>query len=221
MMLDTKEKMLRAAESLFSEHGFSATSVRMITAEADVNLAAMHYHFGSKEKLIVELFAWRLDPLNRERLELLDQFEAEAGEEPPALEKILEAFVGPPIRLSRDPERGGALFMRLLGRAFTDPRDQTRQMVYDQFSPVIRRFTPALARVLPHLSPEELFWRFHFTVGAMAHTIYTMADEHQLHKLSGGVCHMADVDHTVDRLVPFLAAALRSPSSCPEGSKKT
>ena len=102
-MLDTKEKMLRAAESLFSEHGFTATSVRMITAEADVNLAAMHYHFGSKEKLIIELFAWRLDPLNRERLELLDQFEAEAGEEPPALERILEAFVGPPIRLSRDP----------------------------------------------------------------------------------------------------------------------
>ncbi len=220
-MLDTKEKMLRAAESLFSEHGFSATSVRMITAEADVNLAAMHYHFGSKEKLIAELFAWRLDPLNQERLELLDQYEAEAGDEPPALERILEAFVGPPIRLSRDPERGGALFMRLLGRAFTDPRDRTRRMVYDQFGAVIRRFTPALAQALPHLSPEELFWRFHFTVGAMAHTIHTMADEHQLHKLSGGVCHMADVDRTVDRLVPFLAAALRSPASCPEGSKQS
>ena len=218
-MLNTKEKMLRAAESLFSQHGFSATSVRMITTEADVNLAAMHYHFGSKEKLIVELFAWRLDPLNRKRLELLDQFEAEAGEGPPALEKILEAFVGPPIRLSRDPERAGALFMRLLGRAFTDPRDRTRQIVYDQFGPVIQRFTPALARALPHLSPEELFWRFHFTVGAMAHTIYTLADEHQLHQLSGGVCHMADVDHTVDRLIPFLSAALRSPSSCPKRSE--
>ncbi len=215
-MLDTKEKMLRAAESLFSQHGFSATSVRMITAEADVNLAAMHYHFGSKEKLMAELFAWRLDPLNQERLQLLDQCEAEAGEEPPALEKILEAFIGPPIRLSRDPERGGVLFMRLLGRAFTEPSDRTRQIVYNQFGQVIRRFSAALSAALPHLSPEELFWRFHFMVGAMAHTIHTMADEHQLHKLSGGVCHQADVDTTVNRLVPFLAAALTSPSSTEE-----
>ena len=215
-MLDTKEKMLRAAESLFSQHGFSATSVRMITAEADVNLAAMHYHFGSKEKLMAELFAWRLDPLNQERLQLLDQCEAEAGEEPPALEKILEAFIGPPIRLSRGPERGGVLFMRLLGRAFTEPSDRTRQIVYNQFGQVIRRFSAALSAALPHLSPEELFWRFHFMVGAMAHTIHTMADEHQLHKLSGGVCHQADVDTTVNRLVPFLAAALTSPSSTEE-----
>jgi AcrR family transcriptional regulator len=218
-MLDTKEKMLRAAESLFSQHGFSATSVRMIAAEADVNLAAMHYHFGSKEKLMAELFAWRLDPLNQERLQLLDQCEAEAGEEPPILEKILEAFIGPPIRLSRDPERGGVLFMRLLGRAFTEPSDRTRQIVYNQFGQVIRRFSAALSAALPQLSPEELFWRFHFMVGAMAHTIHTMADEHQLHELSGGACHQADVDATVNRLVPFLAAALRSPSSAEESKQ--
>ena len=220
MMLDTKERMLRAAESLFSEHGFSATSVRMITSEADVNLAAMHYHFGSKEKLIAQLFAWRLDPLNQKRLRLLDRCEVDAGDKPPTLEQILESFVGPPIRLSRDPERGGPRFMRLLGRAFTDPNEQTRQIVYDQFGEVIRRFTGALARALPQLPPEELFWRFHFTVGAMAHTIHTMADEHQLHKLSGGVCHMADVDSTVERLVPFLAAALRSPTSQAGESKQ-
>jgi len=116
---DTKERILDAAERLFAVTGFEATSLRNITAEADVNLAAVNYHFGSKEKLTEAVFSRRLEPMNRERIALLDALEAHGGPDSRNLEAIVEAFVGPPLRMSRDPERGGPAFMRLLGKRGT------------------------------------------------------------------------------------------------------
>ena len=152
-MLGTRSRILNAAEGLFADRGFSATSVRMITSRAKVNLAAMHYHFGSKDQLIQELFALRLSPLNRQRLALLDRCQAAAGE--PSLEQILEAFIRPPVQLIRDPERGGMRFMQLLSRAFNSPDGAIREMIYGQFAEVIERFSGALGPRLHHLSGKK------------------------------------------------------------------
>ena len=103
----TTERILDTAEELFAEQGFS-TSLRNITADAGVNLAAVNYHFGSKEALIQAVFTRRLGPLNAERLRLLDAIEAH-GWNDGALESILEAFIGPALRMSHDPK--GATFM--------------------------------------------------------------------------------------------------------------
>ena len=218
-MKDTKRKILRAAERLFARQGFSATSVRMITAEARVNLAAMHYHFGSKDQLIAELFSRRLAPLNQERLTRLDACQAEAGSPPPPLENVLEAFVAPPLLLSRDRKRGGVLFMRLLGRAFSEPEERIRDILYRQFTEVANRFTNALGQVLPHLSREELFWRFHFMIGAMAHTMSAMADTKKLAQVSK-VEVTADVETVIRRLIPFLAEGFRTPAPAPRRRKQ-
>src|SRR5947208_16884641 len=67
----TKERILDSAESLFMEHGFEATSLRSITAAAAVNLAAVNYHFGSKEELFQAVLTRRLDPMNHARLSFL------------------------------------------------------------------------------------------------------------------------------------------------------
>ena len=210
-MLETRSRILNAAEGLFADRGFSATSVRMITSRAKVNLAAMHYHFGSKDQLIQELFALRLAPLNRQRLALLDCCQAGGGAGGPSLEQILEAFIRPPVQLIRDPERGGMRFMQLLSRAFNSPDGAIREMIYGQFAEVIERFSGALGPRLPHLSREEAFWRFHFMVGAMSHTLHVIADWKNLENLFLDVPEPSQVDEVVDRLVSFLAAGFRTP----------
>src|ERR1700682_6647964 len=85
----TKARILDAAEALFMEHGFEATSLRTITAAAGANLAAVNYHFGTKEELFEAVLARRLDPMNQERIDLLDKVEREAGGKPASCEKIL------------------------------------------------------------------------------------------------------------------------------------
>lgn len=210
-MLSTRSRILNAAEGLFADRGFSATSVRMITSRAQVNLAAMHYHFGSKDQLIQELFALRLSPLNRQRLDLLERCHMDTNGGLPSLEKILEAFVRPPVQLISDPARGGLRFMQLLSRAFNSPDAAVREMIYGQFAEVIERFSGALAPMLPHLSREEAFWRFHFMVGAMSHTLHVIADWKNLENHVLDVPEPSQVDEVVGRLVSFLAAGFRTP----------
>ena len=110
---ETKTRILDAAESLFMEHGFEGTSLRAITAGAKVNLAAVHYHFGSKEELFQSVLARRLDPVNRARLEWLTRLEAAASPSPLPCERVLTAFLMPALTLARDPARGGKNFLRL------------------------------------------------------------------------------------------------------------
>lgn len=204
---DTKILILDAAERLFADHGFAATSMRTITSEAGVNLAAVNYHFGSKEALIGEVFARRFQPVNDERLELLDRYQQEAGKGGPTLEQILEAFVGPPLRMYLDADRGGPVAMRLFGQAIGDPGGRTKMILAEQFSTIVHRFTAALKIAVPELDDTEIFWRFVFMVGAMAHTM-TMGDD--LPQMSCGLCDPSDVEGTIQRLVPFLAGGLRA-----------
>src|SRR4051794_12129949 len=116
--LDTKARILKVAERLFMEHGFSATSLRMITGEAKVNLASVNYHFGSKEALIEAVFTRRLAPLNEERVRQLDLLEKAAEGSALTVEQIVEAFVMSALRMGEDLSETGTVFLRLLGRTF-------------------------------------------------------------------------------------------------------
>src|SRR4249920_2994413 len=118
---DTKTRILDAAEQLFMEHGFEATSLRSLTSAASVNLAAVNYHFGSKEELFQAVLTRRLDPMNQERIDLLTRMEREAGDKAVSCEKLISAMLVPALRLARDEKRGGKHFLRLLGRAYADP----------------------------------------------------------------------------------------------------
>jgi AcrR family transcriptional regulator len=208
--LSTKERILDAAEQLFAEHGFAATSLRMITAAARVNLAAVNYHFHSKEALIRAVFDRRLGPVNQERLQLLEACEARAGRRPPPLEEVLEAFFGPALRLGRGLARRGIDFQRLMGRMYSETGEQFRSLLQEQFTEVAVRFRAALRRALRRLPPAELYWRMHFGIGAMAHTL---AGVEYLQFVSEGRCDPSDVEGTVRRLVTFLSAGLRAPVS--------
>lgn len=204
----TKQRILDAAERLFAERGFAATSLRSITAAAGVNLAAVNYHFRSKEALLEAVFARRLAPLNQKRLELLDACEARAGQGRLPLEAVIEAFFAPVLRLGGELAQGGRYFQRLMGRMYAEPGEHVGSILKGQFAAVAARFTQALRRALPKLPPVELMWRIHFMIGAMAHTL---AGVHYLEVFSGGLCDPSDVEGTIRRLGAFLAAGLKAP----------
>jgi AcrR family transcriptional regulator len=204
----TKARILDAAEALFMEHGFEATSMRAITAEADVNLAAVNYHFGSKEELFEAVLTRRLDPMNQQRVELLERLQARS-DAPLPCDRILLALFVPALRMARDPARGGKNFLRLLGRAYADPAPFIRRFLAEQYAGMIGRFKAAFARALPELSPRELSWRLHFIMGALS---YTLAGTDAL-KL---IAELNPVDAGNDelllrRLAPFLLAGLTTP----------
>src|ERR1051325_9409439 len=164
-MTDTKTKILDAAERLFAEQGYGATSMRQIIAAAGVNLAAIHYHFGSKEEMLDGVIVRKAGPVNRRRLEPLERCEIRAGKEPPPVEDVLEAFLRPMAEVGdQHPE-----FVRVMGRIMSE--GLMPSIVEKHFQPVVLRFVGALRNALPHLSQDEFAWRIVFMVGAMAHTM--------------------------------------------------
>jgi len=195
------------------EHGFEATSLRLITTAANVNLAAANYHFGSKEELFQAVFIRRLDPMNRDRLTLLASYEAAAEANPKAApltcEKIIAAMFIPALTLARDHARGGKNFLRLLGRAYADPAPFIREFLSNQYADMLSRFRQAFGRALPHIPREELSWRLHFVMGALS---FTLAGTDVLKMIAQ--YQPSDVGNDellLKRLAPFLAAGLRAP----------
>ncbi len=209
--IDTKTRILEAAERLFLQHGFASTSMRLITAEAEVNLAAVNYHFGSKDALIEAVFTRRLGPLNRQRLGQLDRLEMLAEGKPLKLESIVEAFIGSAFLGEGKPDEGALVFAQLLGRAYNETSSGVRDILYVQNKEVIKRFKAALGRALPHLSPEELVWRMHFVFGSIS---YTQSGTDALRLVAKYELSDGSYPRTVvKRLLPFLCAGLQAPAS--------
>ena len=200
--LPTKERILGAAEELFARHGFEGASLRQLTAAAGVNLAAVNYHFGSKDRLIEEVFRRRLDQLNGRRLAALQKI---AGEPDTTIEEVLAAFIVPALELSHDGN--GSLFMRVLARAFAEHDDSLRKFLSDNYGHVMRQFTAEFARLLPHLSKEELYWRVDLVTGALTHA---MSGFGMIQRKSDVTEHVRR-EQTAQHLIRFAAAGLKSP----------
>jgi len=204
-MTDTKEKILDTAERLIGEQGYSATSLRHIIAQAGVNLAAVHYHFGSKEDLLDAVVARKATPVNDARIAWLERVETEAGNGPLEVEKVLESFFLPTVEVAiRNPG-----FVRLMGQMLAE--GMMPRIVEKHFQATGLRFVGALRRAVPELPQEELMWRIHFMVGAMAHT---MCRAPIFPELAGDVTNM---EPRLKRLVTFLAAGFRAAAT---GSKE-
>lgn len=205
---DTRARILDAAELLFMAHGLDATTLRMITSEARVNLAAVNYHFGSKEALIEEMFRRRLTWLNEERLRELERLETMAQGAPLKPRQIVEAFFGVALRMAADVSGGGRDFMRLLGRTYTEPSDFVRGFLAEEYAAVIARFKAALIRALPDVPRAEILWRFHFMLGAMS---YAISGADALHIVDEGMLADTDAEALYARLMSFLIGGLRAP----------
>jgi AcrR family transcriptional regulator len=206
---ETRTRILDAAEELFMQHGFEGTSMRLLTTRAAVNLAAVNYHFGSKDALIEAVFRRRLDPMNAARLGALEKAESEAAGRPLAPEAIIRAFVGESLRMVEDAKGGGRNFIRLLGRTYTEPAKAIRALIGQMYAPTMERYKAALERALPQMPREELVWRMHFMFGTLS---YTLAATDAVQLIAG--CKPEDRHDArllEDRLTAFLAAGLAAP----------
>jgi len=208
-MIDTKHKILDTAERLIGEHGYASTSLRQIIAEAEVNLAAIHYHFGSKEELLDELIVRKVGPVNVTRLMLLDRLEADAGRVPPTVRSVLDAFFVPMAEMgSHEP-----LFVRMMGRVLAE--GLMNHIAERHFQEVSRRFLDVLRKALPWLSEDEVLWRTHFMIGAMAHTMSGQPDNTG----KGGV--PVSLRTRIEHLIAFLAGGFEAPASTPSQREET
>ena len=200
-LFSTKQRILGAAEALFARHGFAGASLRQVTSAANVNLAAVNYHFGSKENLINEVFRRRLDELNSQRLLAL---RAALERVDCGLEDVLDAFVRPALTLSGDAH-GGSAFVRVLARAYAEHNEQLRKFMHDHYGHVLRDFAQAFSNLLPHLDKQELYWRLDIISGALT---YAMADFGVIKRR--GATPEQHRDLTATHLIKFAAAGLRS-----------
>lgn len=198
----TKERILGAAEELFAQQGFAGTSLRQVTSRAEVNIAAVNYHFGSKENLVNEVFRRRMDEMSAQRLEML---RGASAERPGELDAVLAAFVEPALALAGNGTGGGA-FIRVIARAYAEKNDGLRAFLSERYGHVQRDFARALAACLPELSKEELYWRLDFLAGALT---YAMAD-FGLIKRPAGVGEAEHRRHAASELIRFAAAGFRS-----------
>ena len=200
--VNTKERILSTAEDLFAQRGFERASLRQLTAQAGVNLAAVNYHFGSKERLVEEVFRRRLDYISSRRLGALGQV---AGVPGTTLEHVLDAFIRPAMEMAGDSS--GTLFIRMLARAFADRDDTLRQFMSDNYGHVMKQFTSEFARLLPMLARAELYWRIDLVTGALTHA---MSGFGMIRRRN----HVSEAGHreqTITHLIRFAAAGLRTP----------
>jgi AcrR family transcriptional regulator len=199
----TKERILSAAEDLFAQFGFAGTSLRQVTTHAEVNIAAVNYHFGSKDNLVNEVFRRRLDELSEKRLIALH---AATAKDPTDLEAALAAFIEPALALTLD-RQGGSAFVRVLARAYAEKNERLRKFLSDNYGHVLRKFASAFAACLPEIGKEALYWRLDFTAGALT---YAMAD-FGLIRRHAGTTEKAHCQKASAALIRFAAAGLRAP----------
>ncbi|MDH4322200.1 MAG: CerR family C-terminal domain-containing protein [Desulfobulbaceae bacterium] len=172
---ETKTRLLDAAEHLFAENGYHGTSLRMITTAAGANLAAVNYHFGSKEALIEAVIERRLLPLNRLRTERLQALLADADNRAaaPDLRQTLAAFIEPTLSF-RHAGPGNRDFIALIARAMADPNDTARNIFISRVLPVFKLWHQCLSQALPQLDAKTLSWRLHFAIGALSHIMHNL-----------------------------------------------
>lgn len=200
----TKDRILGAAEELFALQGFSGTSLREVTSRADVNIAAVNYHFGSKENLVNEVFRRRMDEMSQHRLAALGEAnQAQPGD----LEAVLAAFVEPALAMAQDRHGGGA-FIRVIARAYAEKNEGLRRFLSEQYGHVLREFAKAIAACVPGLGKEELYWRLDFLSGSLT---YAMAD-FGLIKRPSGVSEPAHRERAARALIRYAAAGFRAES---------
>ncbi|SMC29265.1 transcriptional regulator, TetR family [Andreprevotia lacus DSM 23236] len=206
---ETSVRILDAAEILFVEHGFDGTSMRLITQSAAVNIAAVNYYFGSKDGLYRAVFERRAEPFARLTIANIDALER--SKPAPLADDIVSAFIQSALQLGADPEYGGLTFVRLLARAYVEPHPILKESMPRRYGEVVRRYAGALQKALPHLTENEVHWRFHFLTSAM---FSAFAGNNVLRLfMEQPKTNARDPQLVARMLLPFLVAGLVAPAA--------
>ncbi len=211
----TRVRIIESAERLFADNGYEGTSLRGIMADAGVSISLISYHFGNKEGLLRAIFEQKAAPMNAQRLAWIQK--AVADNTVPDLAELLRGYFLPSFRDSMMRKRRPDHFMRLVSRIGSDRSEFARAMMREYFDDFQREFISAIARALPHLSEEDLYWRLHCLLCIITHT---MNNPGRIYELSGGKCDFTEVDHAFEHLLPFLIEGMRAPMPARVGKAK-
>jgi AcrR family transcriptional regulator len=195
---------VEAAEKLFAEKGFEAVSVRDITQLAKTNVAAVNYHFGSRDGLLKMVISRYANPVNEERLARLDVAERKWAGKLVPIEELMDALVRPLLGQVRKSGLSERSFYQLMGRIFAESGDGLVAEIEQQLRQANDRFLRAFGRILPALGEEELSARIHFIHGSLIHLL-----THQQHLNTSPAPGAPTMEASLSRLVRFAAAGLR------------
>jgi AcrR family transcriptional regulator len=203
----TKMRLLDVSARLFAESGFDSVSLRLITENAEANLAAVNYHFGSKEELITAVVEKLVGPVNQRRLALLRKINLDISG---ACESIVEAFIDPVIQAASRGDEEDQRYCKLMSRCIASRDERVTSLVLRQFPEVLAKFVDALRSVCPWISSDEAHMRIMFMAGAMAHSLF---HHDKLVIISEGRCEIASLDGLRDELVQFISAGMSAGTS--------
>ncbi|QDX29933.1 TetR/AcrR family transcriptional regulator [Dickeya poaceiphila] len=208
---DVRQRILQEAITRFAHKGSDLTTVREITEATQVNIAAINYHFGSKDGLLQAVLDAVLQPLNAERDRLLDEAERRWGDSPP-LSALLDALLRPLVQSARTPD-GGRVAVRLLQHLRATPQGEVSLLLSDRFDGTAHRFIQAFVRAVPHISRAEAIWRYEFARGGAMHVLADVDPRSgRLSLLSQGLCDSNDDEQVLRQLLRFVSTGFAAPS---------
>lgn len=201
-MKATPEKILNTAEKLFVKNGLDATSLRAINTAAGSSQGVLHYHFGSKEKLLETLLELRMQPLMQERLSMLSELRQSQARF--SVRKLLDVIALPLARRMIDGKPADRIAVLLLARLFAENNPIHRRVSDRYFKDSGIDMLQQLQRGLPQLGPTQLEIRLGIATTAIFSTIATINQPHRhwQHSLKQ---QQTPAWQVVDELLSFLA----------------
>lgn len=203
--VQVRERLLDAAERLFSEGGFDGTSVREITALAGCNVAAVNYHFRGKDKLYLEMFRHRMEQIRGVRLGSIAKVMSDGGVDV-SLEDLLGAFATAFLEPLID-ESGGRRFMRLTIREMLDPHLPSNMFYTETIKPVMEAMLEALRAIYPSLQEEEALMSIQSIVAQLLHSV---CGRQMIGHCGDAELPLHDLHRAMEHIVSFSAAGIRS-----------
>ncbi len=192
-----------AAERLFAERGIDAVSLRTINAEAGYSVAALHYHFATRDGLVRALLARAQPRMLAERARMLAALGAESE---PALEGIVAALVLPLTAGMFEDFPASIAKLRFLVRLSFDRSPYLARTLEESFAV----FRPLLRRALPHLQERTLTRRWRFAADLAQHALAN-ALEGESGCVAGGAPRRAQFEPFLRELIGFISGGLRAP----------
>ncbi|WP_067865488.1 TetR/AcrR family transcriptional regulator [Neptuniibacter marinus] len=204
----TSASIIKAAEILFAEQGFAETTVRQITSKADVNLAAINYHFGSKKGLIQAVAEKFLTPLCTELTSMLEHRNLSTDAGQVTLDELLEILMRTLLVVNHDNVNALAVFMRLLELSYMQNQEELRGFLISRYQDTLQPFIQLLRADAAPMEDDEFFWRLHFCLGSITFTLSNFQTLHGIEKreFDSG----AEVERILHRMIPVLSAGLQA-----------
>lgn len=218
---DTKSRVIAAATHLFATKGMENVFVRELTSVAGVNLAAVNYHFGSKEALSEAVLHAVAASVNARRLANLRKVldEAESARRPPGMAAILKTFIEP--YLGPDEAGEGAVLAQLVIKDRISRSEMTARIIRKHFDPLAREYIAAFAKACPHVDPDDFYWRYTLMYGAVILTSTDRSKKNRLSTMSMGQIDASDSLAMQRAVIEFLVPAMSAPGRTPEPARTT